>query len=107
MQDWLKTFHGATQAFPAGEIAIRAAIALVLGLLVGFERERSNKDIGVRTFAMTALLGLLATLLGPSLLLFGGGAILILIVFDNLRGLQIARKLEARTSARQIAPVWR
>jgi len=68
MQDWLKTFHGANQAFPAIEIAVKVAVALALGLLVGFEREWSNKDIGVRTFAMTALLGLLATLLSPTLL---------------------------------------
>ena len=98
MQDWLKAFHGANQAFPAVEIAVKAAVALALGLLVGFEREWSNKDIGVRTFAMTALLGLLATLLGPPLLLFSGGAILIVIVFANLRSLQTARKLEATTS---------
>jgi uncharacterized membrane protein YhiD involved in acid resistance len=56
MQDWLNAFHGANQAFPAVEIAVKAAVALALGLLVGFEREWSNKDIGVRTFAMTALL---------------------------------------------------
>lgn len=31
-------------------------------------------------------------------LLFAGGAILILIVFANLRGLQTAQKLEATTS---------
>ena len=52
MQDWLKTFHGANPPFPAVEIAVKAALALALGLLVGFEREWSNKDIGVRTFAM-------------------------------------------------------
>lgn len=98
MQDWLRNFHGANQAFPAVEIAVKAAVALALGLLVGFEREWSNKDIGVRTFAMTALLGLLATLLGPPLLLFGEAAILILIVFANLRGMQTAQKLEATTS---------
>jgi uncharacterized membrane protein YhiD involved in acid resistance len=98
MQDWLKAFHGANPAFPAIGIAVKAAVVLALGLLVGFEREWSNKDIGVRTFAMTAQLGLLATLLGSSSLLFGGGAILILIAFANLRGLQTARKLEATTS---------
>ncbi len=98
MQDWLKTFHGANQAFPAIEIAVKTAVVLALGLLVGFEREWSNKDIGVRTFTMTALLGLLVALLGQPFLLFGGSAILILIVFTNLRGLQTARKLEATTS---------
>ncbi|HEX4030404.1 MAG TPA: DUF4010 domain-containing protein [Terracidiphilus sp.] len=98
MQDWLKTFHGANQAFPAVEIAIKATVALALGLLVGLEREWSNKDIGARTFAMAALLGLLATLLGPPLLLFSGSAVLILIVFANLRSMQTAQKLEATTS---------
>jgi hypothetical protein len=72
MQDWLKTFHGGNQAFPAVEIAVKVAVALALGLLVGFEREWSNKDIGVRTFAMTALLGLLGTLPGPPLLILSG-----------------------------------
>jgi uncharacterized membrane protein YhiD involved in acid resistance len=98
MEDWLREFHGANQPFPALEIAMKVAIALALGLLVGFEREWSNKDIGVRTFAMTALLGLLGTMLGSTLLLMSGATVLILIVFANLRGLQTARKLEATTS---------
>src|SRR5580692_11296129 len=99
MQDWLKTFHGANPPFPAIEIAMKVAVTLALGLLVGFEREWSNKDIGVRTFAMTALLGLLGALLGPLFLVLGGLAILVLIIFANLRGLQVSRKLEATTSA--------
>jgi uncharacterized membrane protein (DUF4010 family) len=98
MQDWLKAFHGANQAFPAMEIAVKAALALALGMLVGLEREWSNKDIGVRTFAMTSLLGLLGALLSPALVLLSGVAVLILIVFSNLHGLQTARKLEATTS---------
>jgi MgtC family len=98
MQDWLKAFHGANQPFPAMEIAVKAAVALALGLLVGLEREWSNKDIGARTFAMTALLGLLGAMLSTPLLLLSGVAVLNLIVFANLRGLQAARKLEATTS---------
>jgi uncharacterized membrane protein (DUF4010 family) len=98
MQDWLKSFHGANAAFPALEIAVKIALTLALGLLVGFEREWSNKDIGVRTFAMTALLGLLGSVTPFPLLLFSGAAVLVLIVFANLRGLQTARKLEATTS---------
>src|SRR3984885_6102158 len=98
MEDWLRTFHGANEPFPAVETAVKAAIALALGLLVGIEREWSNKDIGVRTFAITALLGLLGAMLGTPLLLLSGIAVLILIVFANLRGLQVAHKLEATTS---------
>ncbi len=98
MQDWLRAFHGANAPFPALEVAIKVALTLALGLLVGFEREWSNKDIGVRTFAMTALLGLLGSMLGPEMLFLSGAGALILIVFANLRGLQTARKLEATTS---------
>jgi uncharacterized membrane protein (DUF4010 family) len=98
MHDWLKTFHGANPPFLPMEMAIKAALALGLGMLVGLEREWSNKDIGVRTFAMTALLGVLGTLLGPQMLLISGFAVLILIVFANVRGLQVNGKLEATTS---------
>lgn len=98
MHDWLKTFHGGNSPFPVEEIAVKLAVALAVGLLVGLEREWSNKDIGVRTFAMTALLGLLGALLGSTPLLISGIAVLILIVFANLRGLQAAQKSEATTS---------
>jgi hypothetical protein len=98
MHDWLRLLHGSNPPFPAREIAIKVALTLALGLLVGFEREWSNKDTGTRTFAMTALLGLLGSLLGPNLLLLGGAAVLILIVFANLRSLQVGKKLEATTS---------
>lgn len=98
MQDWLKTFHGAHQPFPAPEIALKVGITVALGLLVGFEREWSNKDIGVRTFTMAALLGLIGSLLGREALFISGMAVLVLAVFANLRGLTVARKLEATTS---------
>lgn len=98
MHDWLRLLHGSNPPFPVREIAIKVVLTLALGLLVGFEREWSNKDTGARTFAMTALLGLLGSLLGPNLLLLGGAAVLILIVFANLRSLQVGKKLEATTS---------
>jgi hypothetical protein len=43
MHDWLRTFHGANISFPASGIAVKVALTLALGLLVGFEREWSNK----------------------------------------------------------------
>lgn len=98
MQDWLKSFHGANAPFPVSAIALKVAITLALGLLVGFEREWSNKDVGARTFAMAALLGLAGSLLGPEATLISGATILIIAIFANLRGLLVARKLEATTS---------
>jgi hypothetical protein len=54
MQDWLKAFHGANLPFPAMEIAVKTAVALALGLLVGLEREWSNKDIEVAVCVLSA-----------------------------------------------------
>jgi len=99
MHVWLRLFHGANQPFPASEIVIKIVVSLALGLLVGLEREWANKDIGARTFAMAALLGLLGDLLGPIPLAVAGIAVLILTGFANLRGIQVAHKLEATTSA--------
>jgi MgtC family len=98
MHDWLKAFHGGNPPFPVEDIAVKLAVTLALGLLVGLEREWSNKDIGVRTFAMTAMLGLLGSLLGSTPLLIGGIAVLIVMVFANFRSLQAAQKSEATTS---------
>lgn len=98
MHNWLNLFHGDHTAFPLGEVAVKIAVTLAIGLLVGFEREWANKDIGVRTFALTSLLGLLASLARQPLDILSAMAVLILIVFLNLHSVQNARKLEATTS---------
>lgn len=99
MHEWVGFVRNPPVAYPVSEIALKIILALAVGLLVGFEREWSNKDIGARTFALTSLLGLLGSLLGTASMLFASTAILILIAFANLRGLRTARKLEATTSA--------
>ncbi len=38
-----------TGRFPPSEVAARIAVSLGIGLLVGIEREWSNKDLGVRS----------------------------------------------------------
>lgn len=43
--------------FPATPIALKMAVAIGIGMLVGMEREWSNKDVGVRSFAIVALRG--------------------------------------------------
>jgi len=60
-------------AFP--EVASAILVALGAGLLTGIERERSTRDqqssatAGVRTFALTSLLGVFAALSGSAVLL--------------------------------------
>ncbi|HLJ80756.1 MAG TPA: MgtC/SapB family protein [Ktedonobacterales bacterium] len=40
---------------PLGTVAIRLVVALVLGALVGFERERGERAAGIRTLALVSL----------------------------------------------------
>jgi hypothetical protein len=52
---------------PATPIALKIAVSVGIGMLVGFEREWSNKDVGVRTFAIVALLGMIASVVSPAI----------------------------------------
>src|ERR1700735_2249791 len=50
--------------FPATPIALKMAVAIGIGMLAEMEREWSNKDVGIRTFAIVSLLGMLASVVG-------------------------------------------
>ncbi len=84
--------------FPPFEVATKIAIALGIGLLVGLEREWSQKDVGVRTFSITALLGCLSVLISPQLAAISLGGVLLLVAFMNGRSLLVDRSLEMTTS---------
>jgi len=85
-------------AFNPSEVAPKMAVALGIGLLVGIEREWSNKDLGARTFELTALLGTIATLFGPSMALLSLAGVFLIVIFANTRSLLVDRSLEATTS---------
>jgi uncharacterized membrane protein YhiD involved in acid resistance len=53
--------------FPPFGVAIKIAIALGIGVLVGLERQWSQIDVSVRTFSITALLGCLSVLISLQL----------------------------------------
>lgn len=84
--------------FPAIQVAARIGIAAGIGLAIGMEREWAHKDIGVRTFAITALLGMLSSVLGFGFAIAAFGGILILVVCVNARSLLATRSLEITTS---------
>ena len=86
-------------ALTPGAAAARIALALAIGLMVGFEREWSNKDAGIRTCALAALLGMLAALVSPAFAVAGFAGVLLLVVFLNLRSLQASATVEITTSA--------
>ena len=85
--------------FPPAAVAVRIAISLAVGMLVGFERESANKDAGIRTFGLTALLGALGILIAPSYAVVGTAAVIVLVVFLNIRSMLSNRSLEITTSA--------
>ncbi len=85
--------------FPPTEVGAKIAVSLGIGLLVGIEREWSNKDLGARTFALTALLGTIAALFEPSMVIVSMVGVFLIIIFANARSLLVDRSLEATTSA--------
>jgi uncharacterized membrane protein (DUF4010 family) len=93
----------ADYSFPAAPITFKIAISVGLGMLVGLEREWSNKDMGVRTFAIVSLFGMLASLVGQPFIIAGLVGVLLLVVGANTRSLLIDRSLEMTTSAALMA----
>ncbi len=71
-------------------LALRLLAGLVVGLLVGVERERRKREprhwapAGIRTFALVALLGAVCLHLGTATLIFGGVAVTALLAWNRL-----------------------
>jgi uncharacterized membrane protein (DUF4010 family) len=80
------------------DAATKLAVSLGVGLLTGFEREWSRKDLGVRTFALTALLGTLSSMVSETFALAALGAVGLAIALVNIRALLLQQSLEITTS---------
>ena len=85
--------------FPATPIALKMAVAIGIGMLAGMEREWSNKDVGIRTFAIVALLGMLASVIGPDVAIVSLVGVFLLIALMNARSILTDRSVEITTSA--------
>jgi uncharacterized membrane protein (DUF4010 family) len=85
--------------FPATPIALKMGVAIGIGMLVGMEREWSNKDVGVRSFAIVALLGMLASIISNSVAIASLVGVLLLIAAMNTRSILSDHSLEITTSA--------
>jgi len=77
--------------FSPSEVAAKIAVSLGIGLLVGIEREWSNKDLGAR--ALTALLGTVAALFAPSMAIVSFVGVFLIVIFANARSLQTSQPL--------------
>src|ERR1700677_2377189 len=85
--------------FPATPIALRMAVAVGVGMLVGMEREWSNKDVGVRSFAIVALLGMLASFIRTRVATAALVGVLLLCAAVHNRSILSDHSLEITTSA--------
>src|SRR5437879_12319147 len=85
--------------FPATPVALKMAVAIGIGMLAGMEREWSNKDVGIRTFAIGALLGMLASLVGQSVAITSLVGVFLLVAAMDARSILADRSLEITTSA--------
>jgi uncharacterized membrane protein (DUF4010 family) len=88
----------ALSPFPYEEVATRLALALGVGLLIGLEREWSQKAAGVRTFAITALLGTLTALASIWAVVVGFASVALLVVLMNVHSFVKRDSLEITTS---------
>jgi len=85
--------------WPYGPTLLRLALALGIGLFVGIERERRQKEAGLRTFAFASLLGGVGGLLDTRFALLALGLLGILVVFLNLETIHTGEGAEITTSA--------
>ncbi len=85
--------------FPVDSVALKMGVSIGIGMLVGMEREWSNKDVGVRTFALISLLGMLVTALGSGLEIAGLIGVFVIVIAMNTRAVLTDRSLEITTSA--------
>lgn len=77
----------------------RLALALAIGLFVGIEREKRQKQAGLRTFAFVAVLGAVGGMLGQSFALLALGLVGILVVLLNVDTIRTGEGAEITTSA--------
>ncbi|RKG68455.1 MgtC/SapB family protein [Corallococcus sp. CA054B] len=83
--------------WPLVPVMTRVGLAIAIGLFIGLEREHSRKT-GVRTFALTALMGCLGGLTGQAFALVAVGFVTLLVLLMNARELLLHQRLALTTS---------
>ena len=85
--------------YPAAPVALKMAVSVGIGMLVGMERKWSHKEAGIRTFAIVALLGTLSALIGTEFIITAMVGVFLLVIGMNTRSLIVEETLEITTSA--------
>jgi uncharacterized membrane protein (DUF4010 family) len=88
-----------TVEWPYLQMLARFALALALGLLIGLERERRQKEAGLRTFGFIALLGAVGAAMGDNYAYIMLGLTGMLTIFLNVQEIRTHNGIELTTSA--------
>jgi uncharacterized membrane protein (DUF4010 family) len=99
LHPWIDQLHEDSAVLPPGATALKLGVALAIGLLIGFERQWSHKDFGVRTFSLTALLGGMTAMMPQPVLIVGMVGVVMLTVLLNVRDILATQTVEGTTSA--------
>jgi apolipoprotein N-acyltransferase len=81
------------------DVSTKLALAVGIGMLVGLEREWSQKDVGTRTFAIAAIAGTISVLAAPAFAYITFAGVLLLILLIGLRNVHDGKPVETTTSA--------
>jgi uncharacterized membrane protein (DUF4010 family) len=87
------------QHFPVAPMAMKIAVAVGIGMLIGMERKWSHKEAGIRTFSIVALLGMLSAVISMELAMVSMAGVFLLVIAMNARSLWTEETLEITTSA--------
>jgi uncharacterized membrane protein (DUF4010 family) len=87
------------RSLDAAPIALKMAVAIGIGMLVGMERKWSQKEAGIRTFSLVALLGMLCAAISEQFILVAMAGVFLLVIAINARSLIVEKQVEITTSA--------
>src|SRR5258708_1499147 len=79
-------------------LAAKVAASVCIGMLIGLERTWAHKEVGVRSFAIAALLGTLSWLVTPTLAYVQVGIVLVVLVVVNVYAMWNEQSPEITTS---------
>ncbi len=85
--------------YPVGPAAMKIAVAVGIGMLIGMERKWAHKEAGIRTFSIVALLGTLSAMISLEMVTVSMVGVFLLIAAMNMRSLRKEDALEVTTSA--------
>jgi uncharacterized membrane protein (DUF4010 family) len=98
MHSLIQSLHADSLQFAPGLTCAKLGVALAIGLLIGFERQWSRKDAGVRAFCFVALLGTLTAMISQPVMIAAMSGVILLAGLITVQDILKSRSFEGATS---------